>query len=100
MNRRILNMTRGRWRVFLVPCSRLLDCSRFYITPGLTPDPGNGTSIDEVNMGEPATLVSFVKWAVASYLTTNYALALWNHGCCCRATQTVEDGKTVGCYDT
>ena len=66
MNRRILNMTRGGWRLFLAACSGLLGCRRFYITPGLTPDHGNGTSIDEVNMGDPATLVSFVNWAVAS----------------------------------
>jgi len=36
--------------------------------------------LGEVNMGEPATLQSFIEWAIANYPAKHYALVLWNHG--------------------
>ena len=35
---------------------------------------------DELNLGDPDTLSSFVKWAVAEYPAENYLLDLWGHG--------------------
>ncbi len=56
------------------------DTRRFLVTPGMTPTVANGTSIGEVNMGDPATLVSFVQWAMGAYPADHYALVLWDHG--------------------
>ncbi len=39
-----------------------------------------GTNLGEVNMGDSASLVSFVSWAMSNYSATNYALILWDHG--------------------
>ncbi len=35
---------------------------------------------DELNLGDPDTLSSFVKWAVAEYPAEHYLLDLWGHG--------------------
>jgi len=57
------------------------DCRRFLVTEGLTPADGNEMmSIGEVNMGDPATLVSFVEWAASSYPAEKYALIISSHG--------------------
>jgi C1A family cysteine protease len=56
------------------------DARRFYVTAGLEPWGSNGTSIGEVNMGDPQTLVDFVQWGMANYPADNYALILWDHG--------------------
>ncbi|HEX9909007.1 MAG TPA: clostripain-related cysteine peptidase [Thermoplasmata archaeon] len=54
---------------------------RFRVTQGMTPTAANATQdIGEANMGEPQTLIDFVKWAVGSYPATNYVLILWDHG--------------------
>ncbi|RKY87788.1 hypothetical protein DRQ11_05320 [candidate division KSB1 bacterium] len=62
-------------------------CHRFYITPGMVPtednaisDWGDGSGGREVNMGDPQTLIDFVKWAMSNYPADNYVLVLWNHG--------------------
>ncbi len=56
------------------------DTRRFRITRGMTPDAANGTSIGEVNMGNPQTLINFVQWAKKTYPAQHYALVLWDHG--------------------
>jgi len=38
-------------------------------------------SHDELNMGDPLTLVDFVNHSIQSYPAEHYALILWNHGC-------------------
>lgn len=35
---------------------------------------------DEVNMGDPSTLVDFVNWSIQRYPAKHYALVFWNHG--------------------
>ena len=35
---------------------------------------------DELNLGDPDTLSSFVKWAAVKYPAENYLLDLWGHG--------------------
>ena len=57
------------------------DCRRFLVTKGLTPADGNEImSIGEVNMGDPATLVSFAEWAASNYPAEKYALIISSHG--------------------
>lgn len=57
------------------------DCRRFLIAEGLTPADGNELlNIGEVNMGDPATLVDFVRWSVLSYPADRYALIISSHG--------------------
>ena len=57
------------------------DCRRFLVTEGLTPADGNEIiNIGEVNMGDPATLVSFVEWAASNYPAEKYALIISSHG--------------------
>jgi len=62
-------------------------CHRFKITQGMTPSPenaisdwGDGYGGREVNMGSPAALLDFIKWATTNYPAQKYALILWNHG--------------------
>ncbi len=49
--------------------------------------------LGEVNMGDPATLTSFIEWAVANYPAQHYALVLWNHGSGWRGRDS--DGEAV-----
>ena len=57
------------------------DCRRFLVTEGLTPADGNEIiNIGEVNMGDPATLVSFLEWAASNYPAEKYALIISSHG--------------------
>ena len=54
---------------------------RFYVTKGMTPDPGNAVEdIGEANMGDGNTLRDFVSWTMEHYPAENYALILWDHG--------------------
>lgn len=41
---------------------------------------GSGTSIGEVNTGDPDTLTDFINWTVAHHPADNYALVIWDHG--------------------
>lgn len=55
---------------------------RFLMRQNLRPTrsdalPGFG---GEANMGDPATLASFVSWARASYPAERYMLVIWSHG--------------------
>jgi PKD repeat protein len=56
------------------------DTKRFVITPAMTPDPGNGQDMGELNMGDPQTAIDFIDWARTNYPATHYALVFWNHG--------------------
>ena len=56
------------------------DTRRFYITNGLTPAAANGVSWGESNMGDPETLLKFVRWAKAAYPANHYVLNIWDHG--------------------
>lgn len=35
---------------------------------------------NELNMGDPATLVAFSTWVITNWSADNYCLVLWNHG--------------------
>ena len=39
-----------------------------------------GQNIGNVDMGSPAALTDFIKWAVAAYPAQHYALVIWDHG--------------------
>jgi hypothetical protein len=34
----------------------------------------------ETNMGDPATLISFVEWTITNYPASHYSLIMWDHG--------------------
>ncbi len=56
-------------------------CKRFLVSNGMTPLPSQALmDIGEVNMGDPATLVDFLNWALGAYPADRYALVLWDHG--------------------
>lgn len=38
------------------------------------------TTTNELNTGDPATLVVFSTWAIKTYPADNYCLVVWNHG--------------------
>lgn len=40
----------------------------------------SGSSIGEVNTGDPATLTRFIDWTAANHAADNYALVIWDHG--------------------
>lgn len=59
------------------------DAKRFYVTQDQDMNTINSDEImdlDEVNMGDPQTLVNFTMWAIDNYPAKNYALVLWDHG--------------------
>ena len=57
------------------------DTKRFYITPGMTPTIANAiTAVGEANMGDPGTLLNFIRWGRAAYPANNYAVVIWDHG--------------------
>jgi hypothetical protein len=57
------------------------DTRRFHITAGMTPTIANSlVSVGEANMGDPETLLNFIRWGRAAYPATNYAVVLWDHG--------------------
>ena len=39
-----------------------------------------GTSIGEVNMGDPTVLEDFINWGMTNYQADHYAVILWDHG--------------------
>jgi len=56
---------------------------RFLVKNDGNPDNVNlnaGKSIGNVDMGSPAALTNFIKWAAASYPAKHYALVIWDHG--------------------
>ena len=68
------------------------DAKRFYITRDTDTAIINSpviADLGEVNMGDPATLQSFIEWAIANYPAKHYALVLWNHGSGWREAATI-----------
>lgn len=41
---------------------------------------GTSEDLGKIDMGDPATLKNFIKWAVNNYPAKNFSLVLWNHG--------------------
>jgi hypothetical protein len=58
----------------------------FHVMPGMTADLANADPnwdaqhADELDMGDPQTLVDFVTWSKANYPADHYALIFWGHG--------------------
>jgi len=58
----------------------------FHVTPDMTADLANADAnwdaqhADELDMGNPQTLVDFVTWSKANYPADHYALIFWGHG--------------------
>ncbi|HTF56214.1 MAG TPA: clostripain-related cysteine peptidase, partial [Planctomycetota bacterium] len=38
------------------------------------------TSMGELNLGDPATLQTFLEWGIANYPASHYAVVIWGHG--------------------
>ena len=55
---------------------------RYYITQDSDPMRINSqfNDLNELNMGDPKTLVDFASWAVTEYPAEKYLLVIWNHG--------------------
>ncbi len=54
---------------------------RFVVTDSLVPLSANALAdLGEVNMGDGASLTSFVKWGMASHPAKKFMLVIWNHG--------------------
>ncbi len=59
------------------------DCKRYAIQKDYDKDVMTSEVVQEmgeVNMGDPDTLVDFVKWSFKYYPAKQYALVLWDHG--------------------
>lgn len=64
------------------------DTRRFFITKGLTPDPGNEVQIlgeSDMAVGamkaqDDGSLEDFIRWGCANYPADRYALIIWDHG--------------------
>ena len=77
------------------------DAKRFYVTQDTDTAIINSpviADLGELNMGDPATLQSFIEWAVANYPAQHYALVLWNHGSGWREKTAVDAMQSV-CID-
>jgi hypothetical protein len=62
-------------------CGQPAGATRALIQPGGRYVEGqNRWDVGEVNMGDPQTLVDFVRWAMAAYSAEHYYLAIDNHG--------------------
>ena len=54
--------------------------TRYYLRKGTSLAKDAIAKLGETNMGDPAVLDDFVKWASERYPARRYALVLWNHG--------------------
>jgi hypothetical protein len=53
----------------------------FHVTRGMTANGANAVADwGEKNMGDPQTLIDFVKWTKTNYPADHYALIFWGHG--------------------
>ena len=58
----------------------------FHVTQGMTADLASADTewdahhAEELNMGDPQTLIDFVTWTKANYPADHYALYFWGHG--------------------
>jgi hypothetical protein len=73
---------------------------RFRVTQGMTPAPGNALAdIGEANMGDPQTLIDFVRWGMAAYPAQRTSLVLWNHGDGWRTADAFKEQRKAICWD-
>ena len=56
------------------------DTRRGIVNFGDVPDALWGTSMGELNMGAPQTLIDFVVWGMQNYPADKYVIDLWDHG--------------------
>ncbi|OGS50350.1 MAG: hypothetical protein A3K65_08255 [Euryarchaeota archaeon RBG_16_68_12] len=57
------------------------DTKRFLVQRGMTPDPANAVAnLTEVDMADPASLVAFAAWGIATYPARHVFLDVWDHG--------------------
>ena len=64
----------------------------FYVTQDMEATPENAVEDwGEANMGDPQTLIDFVRWTKSHYPADHYALTLWNHGWSWRPDQAMRD---------
>jgi hypothetical protein len=56
------------------------DTRRGLVNAGDVPNASWGTSMGELNMGDPQTLINFVEWGMQNFPATRYAVVLWDHG--------------------
>jgi len=85
------DITNGNWT----------GAKRFYVTQDTDTAIINSpviADLGEVNMGDPATLQSFIEWSIADYPAQHYALVLWNHGSGWRERTTTTAMKSI-CVD-
>ena len=64
---------------------------RGIVNSGDVPNSSWGTSVGEVNMGDPQTLIDFVEWGIQTYPANRYAVVLWDHGSGWRAEPEEEE---------
>jgi hypothetical protein len=75
------------------------DARRGLVNFGDVPSTSWGTSIGEVNMGHPQTLIDFAVWAITNYPADDYALVLWDHGGGWRARSLKDPPVKAVCWD-
>ena len=64
----------------------------FYVTQDMEATPENAVEDwGEANMGDPQTLIDFIRWTKTHYPADNYALSLWNHGWSWRPDHSMRD---------
>jgi hypothetical protein len=64
----------------------------FYVTQGMEATPENAIEDwGEANMGDPQTLIDFVRWTQRHYPADHYALSFWNHGWSWRPDHSMRD---------
>jgi len=64
----------------------------FYVTQGMEATPENAVEDwGEANMGDPQTLLDFIRWTKENYPADHYALSLWNHGWSWRPDHSMSD---------
>ena len=69
----------------------------FYVTKNLEPTPEHAIADwGERNMGDPQTLVDFIKWSRENYPADHYALILWDHGWGWHPGYTMRDDTSDG----
>jgi hypothetical protein len=64
----------------------------FYVTQDMEATPENAVDDwGEANMGDPQTLLDFIRWTKTHYPADHYALSLWNHGWSWRPDYSMRD---------
>ncbi|MGD8474631.1 MAG: clostripain-related cysteine peptidase [Anaerolineae bacterium] len=64
----------------------------FYVTQDMEATPENAVQDwGEANMGDPQTLIDFIRWTKIHHPADHYALSLWNHGWSWRPDHSMRD---------